>query len=149
MESKKLIMKIRKILFGLLLLLSSFLGISQVKVTGYSIYAMGVSVPLNEKVSGELKIYPNRWIENVDVELAGFYHFQPGDFHRFSAGVGLKMNPFSGENAALVFPVVLEFYPIQSLKRISFLFELAPEIYFDDSINLRYLWGISYSFGKK
>lgn len=143
-------MKINKLFTTAAFILISMSVFSQVRVTGYSTHALGVSFPLHEKFSAELKTYPNQWeFENVDFELAGFYHFKPRDFHRFSAGVGLGLNPYSGENAYLSFPVALEFYPFQSFRRVSFLFEMAPEIYFEDNINLRYLWGIRYAFAKK
>jgi len=145
------IMKINKLFTTAAFILISLTAFSQVKVTGYSTHALGVSFPLHKKFSVELKTYPNQWeIENVDFELAGFYHFKPGDFHRFSAGAGLGLNPFvEAGSPYLSFPIVLEFYPFPSFRRVSFLFEMAPEIYFDDHINLRYLWGIRYAFAKK
>ena len=141
-------MKTRKIFLNLLFLMLASSGMSQVKITGYSIYAVGVSVPLNEKFSADLKTYLNRSIEDVDFEITGFYNFKPGDFHQFHVGVGLGLNPYSADEYFSI-PVVLEFYPLQSFKRFSCVFELAPEINFEDSVNLRYLWGISYSFNKK
>jgi len=141
-------MKIKKILLNILFLLLAFSGMSQVKVTGYSIYAIGVSVPINEKFGAELKTYPNRSIENVDFEITGFYNFKPGDFHQFHVGVGLGLNPYNADEYFSI-PVALEFKPLQTFKRFSCVFELAPEINFEDSVNLRYLWGISYSFNTK
>lgn len=144
-------MNINKLLTAAVFFLISMTALSQVKVTGYSTHALGISFPLHEKISAELKTYPNQWeFENVDFELTGFYHFKPGDFHRFSAGIGLGINPFiEAGSPYLSFPVALEFYPLQSFRRVSFLFELAPEIYFEDNVNLRYLWGIRYAFPSK
>ncbi|WP_303925317.1 hypothetical protein [Draconibacterium sediminis] len=143
-------MKMIKLLFPIFLLLISFSGYSQVKVTSYSVHSLGVSVPINEKFSAELKVFANRGsLENTSIELNSTYKFKPGEFHQFSAGLGFGLIPYSGEDAFFSVPVALEIFPLQSFKRLSLVVELAPEIYFnDDVVALRHLWGIRYSFSK-
>ena len=143
-------MKSFKVPVVVLLFLISFSGFSQVKVTSYSIYSLGVSVPIKEKFSTELKVFANRGnLEDTGIELNGIYKFKPGDSHQFSAGLGFGLTPSSGEDAYFSIPVALEIFPLQSFKRISLVVELAPEIYFNDEVvNFRHLWGIRYSFGE-
>jgi len=37
---------------------------------------------------------------------------------------------------------------LQNFKKLSFLFEVTPEILSEDGVNLRNLWGIRYTFGE-
>lgn len=124
-------MKINKQLIICILAMLPFWGHSQVNVTSYSIYALGVGIPIHEKISLEMKTFANRPIENIIFEFAGFYHFKPGDFHQFSAGAGLGLNsrPFTGETGYISLPLALEIFPIQSFKRISLMMEVALELY--------------------
>lgn len=132
----------------ILLLLISASGYAQVSVTSYSIYAFSASVPVSKKFDTELKIFTNKgMIENTSFELNGMYKFKSREFHQFSSGLGFGVTPSSGESAFFSIPVAFEFWPIQTFKRLSILFEAAPEIYFnDDNVNLRHLWGIRYTF---
>lgn len=143
-------MKFIKTLAFFICLLSSLNCFSQVKVTSYSIYAIGVSNTFNELFSGEIKVFTNQGsLENTSIELSGSYNFQAQEFHRFSVGAGFGLIPESGEQAFFSIPLTLEIFPIQSFKQLSFVIEAAPEIYFnDDNLNLRHLWGIRYSFSK-
>ena len=130
------------------LILSSKLY-SQIGITYYTSNILAVNTSKNHKISGELKIFANNDIENIAMEFDAFYNFKPHEYHRFSIGTGLRLEVFSGEDAAITIPFKLEVFPFQKFKRVLFLFELAPEIYFDDSVKLRSLLGLRYSFEKK
>lgn len=123
---------------------------AQMGVTSYSIYALGINTSQNKTISGELKTFANRNLDDVLMEIDGFYNFTPGNYHRFSIGLGLCAGPFRGNDHihALTLPAAIEIYPLQEFKKLSILFELAPEFVVDDDTHLRYLWGIRYSFGE-
>jgi hypothetical protein len=143
-------MRLLKLIFSILFICTVHAGHSQIKVTSYSIYSIGTSLSLNEKFDAELKIFTNKeQLEDTNLEISGKYKFKPSDYHQISAGIGFGLIPNSGEDAFFSIPVALELFPIQSNKRISCVFELAPEIFFnDDKVSLRHLWGIRYSFNK-
>jgi len=124
---------------------------SQVGVTAYSIYALGVNTSQNHRISGELKLFTNRSYEDILTELNGFYNFKAREYHRFSVGVGLNLGPFKDSDNvyAITIPAAIEIYPLKELRKISILFELAPEIRPGEDLNIRFLWGIRYSFGKQ
>ncbi len=123
---------------------------SQVKVTSYSIYALGVSAPFNDLCAGEVKVFTNQGqLKNTSIELSGSYKFVPQPYHQFSVGLGFGLIPESGEDAFISAPLSLEIFPIQSFKQLSLVIEVAPEYYFNyENLNLRHLWGIRYSFEK-
>ena len=123
---------------------------SQIGVTSYSIYSLGINTSQNRPVSGELKIFANRSIESVLMEADLFYNFKARPYHRFSIGAGLNAGPFRDYDFvnAVTIPVQLEIFPLQEFKRLSLMLELAPEFIIDYDVNLRSLWGIRYSFGE-
>ena len=83
-----------KLLFPIFLVLVSFSAFIQVKVTSYSTHSLGVSAPLNEKLSAELKVFANRGeIKNTRIELSSTY-FKPDEFHQFSVGLGFGQTPY-------------------------------------------------------
>lgn len=132
------------------LLLAFILGLlslelySQVSVTGYSVYALGVNTSTDKRISGEMKIFANRDINDVIFELDAFYNFKPRTYHRFSLGAGIATAP--REFYGITVPVVLEVYPLKDFKKISLLFEISPEL-LQDYLNVRSLFGVRYSFG--
>lgn len=137
--------------------LASFLTVisldcwSQIGVTSYSIYSLGINTGQNRPVSGELKIFANRSIEEVLMEADLFYNFKPRPYHRFSVGAGLNTGPFRDYDFvnSVTIPVQLEIFPLQEFKRLSLMFELTPEFFIEfEDVNLRSLWGIRYSFGE-
>ena len=71
-------------------------------------------------------------------------------YHRFSIGLGVNVAPFKEYDQfyAFTIPSSIEIYPLQNFKKLSLLFELAPEILPENGVNLRNLWGVRYSFGK-
>ena len=136
-----------------ILLVLTFFSIesfSQIGVTSYSIYSIGVNTSTNKRISGEIKTFANRHFEDINLEVDGFYNFKPRPYHRFSIGLGVNFTPFLGYDQfyALTIPVSLEIYPLQNFKKLSLLFELTPEILAEDGVNLRNLWGIRYTFGE-
>lgn len=138
------------ILFSLLTLtLNSF---SQIGLTSYSIYAIGLNTSQNKKISLDFKTFANRNISDLNLEVNCFYNFMQQPYHRFSIGIGVNFAPFSDFDRvyAITVPASIEIFPIQDFKKISLLFELTPEILPEDDagVNLRSLWGIRYTFGK-
>ncbi len=125
--------------------LSSFLS-----DTNYSIYALGINTSQNNMISGELKTFANRAIDDLLMEIDVLYNFKPRTYHRFSGGFGLNTGPFRGDDHiyALTIPAQIEIYPLNDFKKLSLLFELTPEIVVEDDLNIRSLWGIRYSFGE-
>jgi hypothetical protein len=142
----------KKISFILLFILLSlcFKVQGQIGITDYSFFALAVNTSQNHLFSGEMKVFLNRNIEDILFELDGFFNFKPREYHRFSVGIGANVGPFiEGDPLlALTIPSSLEIYPLKDFKKISILFELAPEIYIEGEVNIRLLWGIRYSFGK-
>ncbi|BDC98662.1 hypothetical protein [Persicobacter psychrovividus] len=122
---------------------------AQIGVSSYGINAVSVNTPTNKMISGELKTFANRDFEDLLFELDGFYNFKAGTYHRFSAGLGIAFSPFISNDRmyAVTVPLSLELYPLQDLKQISLLFEVAPEFLIDNPTRLRTLWGIRYTFG--
>lgn len=143
-----------KRIYGLItiafLLSFSLKSYSQLGVTSYSIYALGINTSQNKMISGELKIFANKAIGDLLMEIDGFYNFKPRTYHRFSIGLGLNVGPFRDYDNihALTIPSQLEIYPLKEFKKLSLLFELTPEIVIEDGISLRSLWGIRYTFGE-
>lgn len=139
----------RLLVFSILLTFCNELH-SQIGVTGYSTYAFGINTNQNKAISGELKTFANRDLDDILLEGDIFFNFNSGKNHRFSIGVGINMGPFLGDDNfnSITTPIQLEFYPLEDYKKLSFLFELSPEIEGRESIFLRNLWGIRYSFGE-
>jgi len=146
----------RKLILIMSLLFFTFVdeAYSQVGITYYNSDIAAVNLPIytssNNSIAGELKFFTNSEIKDVSTELDLFYRFRAREYHQFSVGVGFKTDLFTdgGVGNALLVPFDLEVFPLQELKRISFLFELSPEIIFEDQVNLRSLIGLRYTFGK-
>ena len=132
----------------LVLLLTSSALYSQLGVTSYSIYSVGVNSSADRIVSGELKLFTNSSLKYSEVEFDLFFNLSSRDYHRFSLGVGLNTLPFQGYEPlnTIVLPVQLEVFPIQDFRKISMIVELSPEMTFDKTFYVRHLWGIRYSF---
>lgn len=138
-------MKKLKFLVIAFFLTSSITTFSQLSLTSYSINAFGVSTNKNEELSGEIKAFFNRGMyENFLMELSGMYNFKPSKFYRFSIGVGMCGSFASSPVYSVTIPAQLEIFPLQEFKKLSLVFELAPE--FTGDIGMRQLWGMRYSF---
>jgi len=125
--------------------------LGQISVTSYSIYAFGVNTNQDKKLNLELKTFTNRTLDNLFFELDGFYNFTPGPYHKISIGLGVNVQPSNIDFLnALTLPCNLQIYPLQDFKRLSLIFELAPQYSVTlDEISLRSLWGIRYRFENK
>jgi hypothetical protein len=144
-------MKKQFVLIAITFLLTlSVKSYSQMSVTSYSIYALGINTSQNKMISGELKTFANRAIDDLLMEVDVFYNFKPKTYHRFSVGLGLNAGPFREFDHIYAFtiPAQIEIYPLQDFKKLSLLFELAPEIVVESDLNIRSLWGIKYTFGE-
>ena len=144
-------MKNFKPIFIIILFSLGFKSYSQIAVTGYSNYALGINTSKNKAVSFEIKIFTNNYLEDMPVEGTVFYNFKTKEYHRFSIGFGINLSPFSSPDQmnSFVIPVVLEIFPIKDFKKIAIIFELAPELRIEDDVIIRSLFGIRYTFDKK
>lgn len=141
-------MKKFKHIFFIFLFSLGFKSYSQIAVTGYSNYALGINTSKNKVISFELKIFTNHYLEDMPMEGTVFYNFETKEYHRFSIGVGINLSPFSSPDQvnSFVIPAVLEIFPIKDFKKIAIIFELAPELRIEDDIVIRSLSGIRYTF---
>lgn len=137
-------MKKMKVISAIFMLLICTGLYSQVGVTSYSVYALGLNTSKENKISGEVKVFFNSsTVEDSFVELAAMYNFKPSKYHRFSVGLGVGgLNEYILHSFTM--PIQLELYPLQEAKRFSVVFELAPRL--DENIRIRHLWGIKYTF---
>jgi hypothetical protein len=139
--------RIIKIILIFVLLAIGSKAYSQIGITYYySSNAVAFNTSPKYKISAELKVSVNNYIEDLAMELDAFYNFKSKEYHRFSIGAGLRFDRLSG--AAFTIPFLLEVFPFQEFKNVSFLLELTPEIYIEDQVNLRSLVGLRYTLGK-
>ena len=141
-------MKKFKHIFFIFLFSLGFKSYSQIAVTGYSNYALGINTSKNKVISFELKIFTNHYLEDMPMEGTVFYNFETKEYHRFSIGAGINLSPFSSPDQvnSFVIPAVLEIFPIKDFKKLAIIFELAPELRIEDDIVIRSLLGIRYTF---
>ena len=139
----------RYFVIGFLLTLS-LESYSQMGLTSYSVYALGINTSQNKVISGEMKTFANRNLDDLMFEIDCFYNFKQKTYHRFSIGLGLNTSPFKGDDIvySINLPAEIEIFPLQDFKKLSLLFELTPEWIDSENINIRSLWGIRYSFGE-
>ena len=100
-------------------------------------------------ISGDLKVALNNTLFDTAFELSGMYNFEVKDYHRFSVSVGVMLAPFQDGNSycGISMPLQMEIFPLQNLKRLSFVTEFAPQwtaAYSEAAF--RYLAGIRYTF---
>lgn len=133
------------------LLAFSTKSFSQIGISTYSIYALGINTSQNKMISGELKTFANKNIEDLLMEIDVYFNFKPREYHRFSIGLGINAGPFRSFDRihAFTIPAQLEVYPLQNFKKLSLLFELSPEFVVEEDVFIRSLWGIRYTFGKE
>jgi len=141
---------IKKPIIAIFFMALCFHSYSQMSVTSYSIYSLGINTNQNKKLSGEFKTFTNRAFEDLLLETDILYNIKPSTYHRFSIGVGLNFEPFSEFDRlhAITIPAQLEIFPLQGFRKLSLIFELAPEFIGEGEAQLRSLWGIRYTFGK-
>jgi len=139
-------------IFVLFVCFCTFSANAQLSVTGYSIFALGAETKVYKKLSGEFRIYTNDILYDSNMEVQFYYGFAPRKYHQIRLGAGVNGNLFYGELNTVQFPLQLHIFPLQDLKRLAFVIEFAPQwLAFDelspDTLILRNLWGVRYSFG--
>lgn len=145
--------KFKKLLTVIILCFISLNVFSQIEVTYYSPDIISINTPIvkiqDNNITSELKTFSNTEIKDLSFELDLFYQFKNRKYHRFSAGFGLKVDPFTdgGDGTKFLMPLVLEIFPLQDVKKVSLVLELAPEISFEENYRLRSLIGFRYTFG--
>jgi hypothetical protein len=124
---------------------------SQISVSGYTNYVVGINTNKEKRISFEAKVFANNYIEDLPVEFNAFYNFKTKEYHRISIGLGVNLSPFNSidQMNSIVIPTSLEIFPMKDFKRIAIVFELTPEIRIEDEVVLRSLLGIRYTFGRK
>lgn len=135
-----------------LFLFSYFKLSSQLTITGYSTFAIGAETKLYKNLSGEFRVYTNDILDESNMEVQFYYGFTPRKYHQIRLGAGMNGNIFKGEVNSVQFPVQLIIFPLQDLKRLAFVIEVTPQwLTLDelspDTLILRNLWGVKYSFG--
>ena len=139
-----------------LLLLSFFFCVftasAQLSITGYSTFAIGAETKLYKNLSGEFRVYTNDILYDSNLEVQFYYGFAPRKYHQIRLGAGVNGNLFYGAINAVQLPIQLHIFPLQDLKRLAFVIEFAPLWPVEDELSpdtliLRNLWGVRYTFG--
>jgi len=125
---------------------------AQLTLAGYSTFAVGAETKLYKKINGEFRIFTNSLLDEADAEIQLFYGFNPRKYHQIRLGLGLNGELFNLEGNALQMPIQLIVFPLQDVKKLSFVMELTPQFLDPESLSpsdiiLRHLWGIRYTFG--
>jgi hypothetical protein len=81
--------------------------ISQLSITAYTSYAIGIETKLYKNLSGEFRIYTNDVLDETNMEVQFYYGFLPRKYHQFRIGAGINANLFDGNLYALQLPVQL------------------------------------------
>jgi hypothetical protein len=141
--------------FSLLLLFFFFCVFTtsaQLSLTGYSTFAIGAETKVYKNLSGEFRVYTNDILYDSNMEVQFYYGFAQKKYHQIRLGAGVNGNLFYGEINTIQLPVQLHLFPFQDLKRLAFVIEFAPQwITYDplgtETLILRNLWGVRYTFG--
>lgn len=141
-----------KCLFIPLLCIFMNSAFAQLTLTGYSTFAVGAETKLYKKINGEFRIFTNNILDESNMEVQFYYGFAPRKYHQIRLGAGVNGNLFYGEVNTVQLPLQLHIFPLQDLKRLAFVIEFAPQwITYDpidpETLILRNLWGIRYTFG--
>lgn len=129
-----------------------FTASGQLSLTGYSTFAIGAETKLYKKFRGEFRVFTNDILYDSNMEVQFYYGFAPGKYHQIRLGAGVNGNLFYGEVNTVQLPLQLHIFPLQDQKRLAFVIEFAPQwITYDpldtETIILRNLWGVRYTFG--
>lgn len=103
---------------------------------------VGFFYEINNRLRPELRISLDTYFEDLSAEGVLCYDVVNNENYEFYAGLGGRINDFSG----LVIPLGLNVYPL-SKKALGVHLELAPII--GSGNLLRGSWGIRYRFGSK
>lgn len=138
--------------FTIALWLFVFPAFGQLSIAGYSTYAIGAETKLYKNLSGEFRVYTNDILYDSNMEVNFYYGFAPMKYHQIRLGAGVNGNLFYGDVNTIQLPLQLLIFPLQDLKRLTFVIEFAPQWLTYDPIGtetliLRNLWGVRYTFG--
>ncbi|MFC0876941.1 hypothetical protein ACE01N_10110 [Saccharicrinis sp. FJH2] len=123
-------------------------GYSQLSVSYYnsSLSKAGLAYNFSERFWSELRLYSNTGFDDITPELVICFNVVHKEFHNVYVGFGGNMNVLTG----VVFPVGVQFIPLEKYKRISMHVELQPTYDVDAEFGLlQGAWGIRYRFGNK
>lgn len=140
--------KLLLIFVFIIVLLSANKGFGQLSVSYQfsSWNKIGLGYTFSPKIWTELRIYSNTNLDSFTPELVFLFNVTKKERHEIYIGIGGVANVFDG----LVFPVGLQFRPIENFKRLSLQIEFEPtmDIGGDDFI-FQSSAGIKYTFGKE
>ena len=103
---------------------------------------VGVNYEVKNKLRPEIRVGTDNYFDALSIEGILTYDLSKKQEYDFYAGIGARVNGFSG----IVVPLGLNVYPL-STKQFGFHIELTP-IIGEESL-LRGSWGIRYRFYKK
>lgn len=103
---------------------------------------VGVNYEIKNKLRPEIRVGTDNYFDALSIEGILTYDLSKKQEYDFYAGIGARVNGFSG----IVVPLGLNVYPL-STKQFGFHIELTP-IIGEESL-LRGCWGIRYRFYKK
>lgn len=103
---------------------------------------VGVNYEIKNKLRPEIRVGTDNYFDALSIEGILTYDLSKKQEYDFYAGIGARVNGFSG----IVVPLGLNVYPL-STKQFGFHIELTP-IIGEESL-LRGSWGIRYRFNKK
>lgn len=128
-------------------LLSVNKGFGQLSVSYQysSLNKIGCGYNFSPKIWTELRIYSNTNLNSFTPELVFLLNIKKKEQHEIYIGIGGVANVFEG----LVFPMGLQFRPIENFKRLSLQIEFEPILDISgDDIIFQSSAGIRYTFGK-
>ena len=128
-------------------LLSVNKGFGQLSVSYQysSLNKIGLGYSFSPKIWTELRIYSNTNLRSFTPELVFLLNIKKKEQHEIYIGIGGVADVFEG----LVFPIGLQFRPIENFKRLSLQIEFEPILDISgDDIIFQSSAGIRYTFGK-
>ena len=135
----------RKIGF-IALLLYSINGFSQLSFTVYETKAIGLEFPVNAPLYLQVKAYSNMYVKSMKIEPTLMFNLRRTKLYNISIGAGVVLVPLDLNYLRFSVPFGVSVYPFRELRNLSFVMEVAPEIYSD--VYVRSMWGIRYAFIK-
>lgn len=138
--------KFLSIFVFIIALLSVNKGFGQLSVSYQysSLNKIGLGYSFSPKIWTELRIYSNTNLNSFTPELVFLLNIKKKEQHEIYIGIGGVANVFDG----LVFPIGLQFRPIENFKRLSLQIEFEPildisgeDIIFQSSAGIRYTFG--------
>lgn len=133
------------IVLSVLLSIISLKAFSQMSISYYSssLSKIGLGYNFNEKLWSELRLYSNTSLLYLTPEIVVCYNIIKKDNHNVYIGLGANINYYTG----FVFPVGVQFTPIEKFDKFSLHIELQPLLDFvEGDIIIQSSWGIRYKF---